>query len=364
MERVVGYRFHPTDEEIIRLLEQKRRDPDFSVHAISEANIYDYEPFQLTRLSRIPSSEKWCNFFCAPDYINVDTSRFSRATKMGYWKLTGEPRKIKTKRSNKVIGAKRILVFYERHGGSKGIKTDWVMHQYSVNNDPLYKKDFVVYCVKRKRDKKYNVLTNVKAQQKKKPHVSTRNDEPSHSIAFANGCPPELQSQIAEDTAEFQSNFAENASIEAQLTPSNCSASSPRYQVTENTLQVDPHDLAKSDMLYESNGLDHTSPSALQSHPGQGPSYSNVSSNDKDVLDSPFGSKREDNSVNPQQHIQTSYPYEDTGDSTHPHNFNLTNSVAGFGCGVSSEWDSETFIETVRVVFEYNPQPDAVSLTL
>lgn len=90
-------------------------------------------------LSRIPSSEKWCNFFCAPDYINVDTSRFSRATKTGYWKLTGEPRKINAKRSKKVIGAKRILVFYERHGGSKGIKTNWVIHQYSVNNDPLYK---------------------------------------------------------------------------------------------------------------------------------------------------------------------------------------------------------------------------------
>lgn len=44
----MGYRFHPTDEEIIRLLEQKRREPDFSVHAISEANICDYEPFQLT----------------------------------------------------------------------------------------------------------------------------------------------------------------------------------------------------------------------------------------------------------------------------------------------------------------------------
>lgn len=36
MDFVVGFRFHPTDEEIIRLLEQKRDDPDFSIHAISE----------------------------------------------------------------------------------------------------------------------------------------------------------------------------------------------------------------------------------------------------------------------------------------------------------------------------------------
>lgn len=92
-----------------------------------------------TGLSRIQSDEKWCSFFSQPDYINADTNRVSRATKTGYWKLTGKGCKIKAKHSKAVIGSKRILVFYERPGGSVEIRTDWVMHQFSIGENPLYK---------------------------------------------------------------------------------------------------------------------------------------------------------------------------------------------------------------------------------
>ncbi|KAJ0105323.1 hypothetical protein Patl1_17934 [Pistacia atlantica] len=323
MDFVVGFRFYPTDEEIIRLLKQKRLDPDFSVQAISETNIYDFEPFELPGLSRIQSDEKWCNFFCAPDYINADTKRVSRATKTGYWKVTGEVRKIKAKRSKEVIGSKRILVFYERPGGSQEIKTNWVMHQFSVDDDSLYKKDFVVYRIKRKRDKKRHVSTNVAVQPKKKPRISTRNKgEPSHRIAYDNGNP-------VEDNAYPESQLPKNNSPESQLPPSNSSGSNPRYQVTESTLE---------------------SPI----NPEQGPSYSSASSNDHDVSNSPFGNKREDNSVNRRQCFQNEYPCGDTGDSALPPYFNSIESVAGFCSGVSSELDTETFGEWVNGLFEYN----------
>ncbi|XP_044487601.1 NAC domain-containing protein 89-like isoform X2 [Mangifera indica] len=339
--------FRPTDEEIIRLLEQKRLDPDFSVHTISEINIYDFEPSELPGLSRIQSDEKWCSFFSQPDYINADTNRVSRATKTGYWKLTGKGCKIKAKHSKAVIGSKRILVFYERPGGSVEIRTDWVMHQFSIGENPLYKKDFVVCRIKRKRDKKRRVSTNVEGQQNKKPCISTRNEgEPSHRIAFDNGNPVEDNTRNC---------VAEGTSPESQCPPSIFSASSHRHHVTESNLQVDPQHLAKSNALNECNGLDCRSFSALQLpiNLEQRPSYSSVSGNDHDASNSLFSGTREANYVNPHQCIQNEYPCEDVGDSSLPLDFTSTESLAGICSGVTSEFnsESETLIEWVNGLF-------------
>ena len=48
MDSLVGFRFHPTDEEIILLLTMKRRDPaGFSVRTIKEIDLYSFEPWEL-----------------------------------------------------------------------------------------------------------------------------------------------------------------------------------------------------------------------------------------------------------------------------------------------------------------------------
>ncbi|KAJ0047500.1 hypothetical protein Pint_15340 [Pistacia integerrima] len=303
-EPMNAYGFYPTDEEIIRLLKQKRLDPDFSVQAISETNIYDFEPFELPSLSRIQSDEKWCNFFCAPDYINADTKRVSRATKTGYWKVTGEVRKIKAKRSKEVIGSKRILVFYERPGGSKEIKTNWVMHQFSVDDDPLYKIEIEVLesCFQFRYDRiRLQTIKELQFNQKRSPCISTRNKgEPSHRIAYDNGNP-------VEDNAYPESQLPKNNSPESQLPPSNSSASNPRYQVTEMPLVMTT--------MYQILHL---------------------------------ATRGKINSVNRRQCFQNEYPCGDTGDSALPPYFNSIESVAGFCSGVSSELDTETFGEWVN----------------
>ena len=47
----VGYRFRPTDEELVTyyLRLKMQGDKDFEVRAIREVNIYKYEPWDLPR---------------------------------------------------------------------------------------------------------------------------------------------------------------------------------------------------------------------------------------------------------------------------------------------------------------------------
>ena len=47
MNSLVGFRFYPTDEEIMRLLKMKRLDPGFSVRTIKEIDFYSFEPWEL-----------------------------------------------------------------------------------------------------------------------------------------------------------------------------------------------------------------------------------------------------------------------------------------------------------------------------
>jgi hypothetical protein len=48
MEEIVGYRFHPTDEQLVgHFMRKKRLDPDYSHPKIREIKINDYEPSEL-----------------------------------------------------------------------------------------------------------------------------------------------------------------------------------------------------------------------------------------------------------------------------------------------------------------------------
>ncbi|KAL5813992.1 hypothetical protein ACOSQ3_024777 [Xanthoceras sorbifolium] len=156
MGKIVGYRFHPTPEELIgHFLKKKRLDPDFFVQKIKDVNFYDHEPSELPGILATQADDQDCHFFCEPDYKYGNSKRVNRRTRGGNWKVTGKKRDIKDKHK-KVIGWKITLVFYHGSGNSKEARTNWVMHEYHIKHDPLFKREFVVVRVRRNRDTKHD----------------------------------------------------------------------------------------------------------------------------------------------------------------------------------------------------------------
>uniref|UniRef100_D6MKM0 Transcription factor n=2 Tax=Lycoris longituba TaxID=272140 RepID=D6MKM0_9ASPA len=128
IELPAGFRFHPTDEELItHYLSKKVLDCSFNAIAIGEVDLNKCEPWELPW--RATMGEKEWYFFCVRDRKYPTGLRTNRATEAGYWKATGKDKDIF--RGKILVGMKKTLVFY---GGRapKGEKTDWVMHEYRL----------------------------------------------------------------------------------------------------------------------------------------------------------------------------------------------------------------------------------------
>ncbi|KAF7052625.1 hypothetical protein CFC21_060699 [Triticum aestivum] len=130
-----GFRFHPTDEELITYyLSRKVSDFSFATRAIADVDLNKCEPWDLP--SKASMGEKEWYFFSMRDRKYPTGIRTNRATESGYWKTTGKDKEIF--HGGRLVGMKKTLVFY---GGRapKGEKTSWVMHEYRIQNKFPYK---------------------------------------------------------------------------------------------------------------------------------------------------------------------------------------------------------------------------------
>ncbi|KAB2041398.1 hypothetical protein ERO13_D02G126800v2 [Gossypium hirsutum] len=125
-----GFRFHPTDEELITFyLKNQAKSKPCPVSIIPEVDIYKFDPWQLP--DKAEFGEKEWYFFSPRDRKYPNGVRPNRATVSGYWKATGTDKAIYS--GSKYVGVKKALVFYKGKP-PKGLKTDWIMHEYRLND--------------------------------------------------------------------------------------------------------------------------------------------------------------------------------------------------------------------------------------
>ncbi|KAL6007478.1 hypothetical protein ACLOJK_032976 [Asimina triloba] len=130
-----GFRFHPTDEELVTYyLTRKLSDFSFVARAITDVDFNKCEPWDLP--GKATMGEREWYFFSLKDRKYPTGLRTNRATDAGYWKTTGKDKEIL--HSGVVVGMKKTLVFYMGRA-PKGEKSNWVMHEYRLHNKLAYR---------------------------------------------------------------------------------------------------------------------------------------------------------------------------------------------------------------------------------
>ncbi|XP_027909884.1 NAC domain-containing protein 7-like [Vigna unguiculata] len=129
-----GFRFHPTDEELVDYyLRKKVASRRIDLDVIKDVDLYKIEPWDLQEICRIGTEEQneWY-FFSHKDKKYPTGTRTNRATAAGFWKATGRDKAIYSK--HELIGMRKTLVFYKGRAPN-GQKSDWIMHEYRLETD-------------------------------------------------------------------------------------------------------------------------------------------------------------------------------------------------------------------------------------
>ncbi|KAL2464298.1 NAC transcription factor 29-like [Forsythia ovata] len=129
----VGFRFKPThDELIVDYLMKKINNEKLPRNNITVANIYEFNPEILFDHHRLTGEDEGY-FFTSREKKYKNGKRPNRATSNGYWKASGADNMVK--RNGENVGCRKALVFHEGKPPN-GVKTSWIMHEYTVNNPP------------------------------------------------------------------------------------------------------------------------------------------------------------------------------------------------------------------------------------
>ncbi|XP_059644626.1 NAC domain-containing protein 71-like [Cornus florida] len=203
-----GFRFHPTDEELIGYyLKRKVEGLEIELEVIPVIDLYKFDPWELPEKSFLPKRDMEWFFFCPRDRKYPNGSRTNRATKAGYWKATGKDRKVVCQSS--VTGYRKTLVFY-RGRAPLGDRTEWVMHEYRLCDDisqgsPSFQGGFALCRVIKKNDHTLKT-SDVHGEPKAKQVGSSSSNMNFTSAGISN------EAAIISDDTHFQTSYPCNES--------------------------------------------------------------------------------------------------------------------------------------------------------
>ncbi|XP_059641372.1 NAC transcription factor NAM-2-like [Cornus florida] len=151
----IGYKFHPTDEELIHYLSCKANEEPLPCQGVVNDvfDLYSKEPSELFE----GSEEKILYFFTKLKKKHEKGSRINRVTRIGNWKGQDKAKDIKdggtgnAEGEERVIGMKRNFTYYVK---SDPKKSGWSMTEYNLGGTNLKRakiKDYVISQIKRQK---------------------------------------------------------------------------------------------------------------------------------------------------------------------------------------------------------------------
>ncbi|KAH0980020.1 hypothetical protein GBA52_007197 [Prunus armeniaca] len=183
------FRFRPSDEKMVNLLWKKINGKDYQVmpeinykpwdlpdnesiplflrflkqlmqgkaSIIPEIDFYKHEPWDLAGAGLMfpdsPYQARTWFCFSRPDYKYLDSPRRNRLTEKGFWKITGQPREVKSRQLSKSLTCKKKTLTFHLGRPKKSSKTDWVKQEYYLTptdpgSNPNQMSGLVLYRVK------------------------------------------------------------------------------------------------------------------------------------------------------------------------------------------------------------------------
>ncbi|KAG9147795.1 hypothetical protein Leryth_003410 [Lithospermum erythrorhizon] len=174
-----GFRFCPLDGELIYYYLRRKISKMSLPHArMKDVVLYGTTPEKLCAENEPVGDNEWY-FFTPRERKYPKGERPSRSAGTGYWKATGADKDIYHPHDEKkLIGLKKTLVFYDGKA-PKGVKTNWIMHEYKMLNTPSRKRlhesdmtldDWVLCRIYNKIDRPPRGNTKVKTENEDNPN--------------------------------------------------------------------------------------------------------------------------------------------------------------------------------------------------
>ncbi|XP_057808408.1 NAC domain-containing protein 68-like [Salvia miltiorrhiza] len=126
-----GYRFVPTDYELLIHLHYKINHGVALTPHIRDVRLYDSHPQALTETYPAVGDNEWY-FFTPRNRKHPKGFRPDRVAGGGFWRATATVKKVK--HEGRVIGQKQTLV-YDTGINKQSEKTSWMMHEYTAHRD-------------------------------------------------------------------------------------------------------------------------------------------------------------------------------------------------------------------------------------